>query len=654
MAHEAFNTKATVQNSSNPSISALNTSSVVTKTWQNITSIIRDAQDVLIESFKFTYEAGPQATTMRIAFSMAQSLQFLAYGLLTKSIAEGIHKASSAYEPTILLPIIAVFAFKGTLDLLQSRSQNSESIQQSNVEVLVQERIRDISPQSLERLNHPAINRDYKLVCLGGIWGLTGTSTEIIKAAGTVTSMTIAIVFAATHIPWFCAAVMASAVLYPLYKSYKLSGLVNSHEQEIAQKKAQAAESAWSRVWPNTARLYRILGIQSKIDNMVAEKRSEILKTEEALVAIKNRYSDIGHGLAAVGGTFAFLSIVSQVKNGSLGIETGLFVGISLMPMFYSSFDSLTMGMIALVKGKPVLDAMSRLEIAKTDECRGQGDSKIDWSNKGASIKLINLHFAYPAKQENARVVPILKDVSLEIEPGTFLSIVGDNGAGKSTLMQLLDRSYRATAGDVTVNDIAVTKVSDSNLFYGLKCLPQQVQQIDGSTLKDFLSFGRERSGVEQDYVLLERILSHLGVDQMLNEEVEALDGGKIKKFPEGLNTKMGAQDGGVTLSGGELSFLYAAYMLYSHAQVLCFDEPEKAISQERQKKLFDCLINIESLIGYRPTILLVTHSLERAIATDKLLFVEKGSSGIGGFGTHQELLESCPNYGAWYQRSVK
>lgn len=620
--------------------------------YQSVKKVVGETLSVFKESFGFVYGAAPVLTTCRMAFSAAQPLQMLAFGLLTRTMSEGFKHASSIYDWRIIAPIASVFVLKLGIDIIQSRSQSAEAIQQSKVEARIQEKIRELAPQSLERLNQPEINKDYKLVCWGGIFGLTGASGHIIQGTGTLVSLGIAVGFVAFQAPYAVTGLLALSVLYPVFKVWRLGEAVSSHEQTISSKRTEAHEASWGRTWPHLARLYRLLGIQEKMDTNAESKRAEVTKAESGFTVTKNFYNDIGHTVNAVVSLVTFATFANQVMKGVLAAENAIFLGIVACPIFYSSLEGLTVGILSLVRARPTLDAMKRLEVAKKEECGQQGTTAIDWSDSAASIQFKDLHFAYPQKNRNGRMIPILRDVNLKIEPGTFVAVVGDNGAGKSTLLQLLERSYQPIAGSVAINGCDLSSVADSNLFKGMRVLPQNVQAINTYSFEQFLNWGRDASGLEPDPELLNKIMEKIGASTLFKEEIELEDGTKSMRFPDGMNTIMGASNGGVDLSGGELSILYAVYMIYSKPKIICLDEPEKAISLERQKKLFECLLDIETVLGYRPTIVMVTHTLARAIKADKVLFLDKNSGKVEEYGAHSELVERGGEYASWYERS--
>jgi ABC-type multidrug transport system fused ATPase/permease subunit len=616
--------------------------------------MFRDVATVVSESFKFNYQADPKAIVSRMAFSALQPFQFLAYGILIEKIAKNVTQVSSVADPAILLPVLGVFAFKGALDIFQARSATSQTIQESKIHSAVQEKIRSIQPKSLERLNIKEISDDYKKICWGGIWGFVGSGTQMIQSVGTLVSIGVSIGFSFTYASPATSIALLGVAGFHAYKAVQLTKIAITSDEEIAQKRTKASERAWSRIWPNFARLYRILGIQSVMDNLVAKEQAEIVVVERSLSKTKNFYNDIGASIGAIGGTVGFLSLTQSVLSKTLAYETAVFIGLTMVPIFFSSLDSMGNSLIAMLKGKPALDAIKRLEIARKQEETKEGSQEINWANSiGAELKVENLHFAYPPKRKGLAYVPILREINLEITPGQLIAIVGDNGAGKSTLLQLLDRSYSSLAGAIVINGTNIQTVTDQSLFSGLKSLPQQPEAVNGFSLRKFLSWGRESANLAEDPKLLGEILDRLGLNQILENEIENEHGEKTKEFANGLDTLMGAHENGVNLSGGQLALLYVAYMLYSNAKIICFDEPEKAISQERQKEFFKTIMEADKFLGYKPTILLVTHVLDNAIKADKLIYLEKGTTGASGFASHNELYASNDNYRKWYDKST-
>lgn len=448
---------------------------------------------------------------------------------------------------------------------------------------------------------------------------------------------------------------LACGALYPIFKTYHLMNLQISHEKGAAEKRTKATEMSWLRTWPIYARLYRTLGVQKQMDEKAIGARNEVAAMEKELVSKKNDFNDLSSVVSSTLGAGALYCLVNGVLKGSIATEVALFVGTAIVPMFFSSLDGVGSAFVALARGKPVIDAMRRLEKAAKEETKLEGSEEIQWEDRqGARLTARNVRFAYPVTVKGEMAVPILNNISIEIEPGTFVAIVGDNGAGKSTLLQLIERSYAPTSGEILINNTSIANVTDDNLFKRLKCLPQGAQQIDGLSLRDLLESVRAGAGKEPNDNLLNAILSAIGFDTLLNKEVDGEDGKKIKAFPQGLDTVMGSQHHGVTLSTGERSLLYISCFLYAEPSMVVLDEPEQGLSEELKNRLFTTLRDIENVLGYKPTIALVTHVIPEAIKAEKVMYVKKGHSGIAGYGAHNELLESNPDYADWYRRSTR
>lgn len=616
-------------------------------TAKTMNELFQSVAQVVPESYRLVREADPSIMRWRVATTIGQSLQYLVYGGLISSVITNTSTASSS-TISIVAPLVGAYLFKSCLDIMQGHAQNAEGVQQAKIEACIQEKLRDLAPKSLERLNRPGISEDYGVVCWGGIWAFTGANTHIVQGIGTASSMAIALGFSLMHAPVLVTGALMVNALFHCYKTYKLMQLAMNTEEQTAQLKTKASQFSWKRTWPNFARVYRNLGITEIIDQKSAEKRAEVISVERELAKVKNAYHTAGSLLSGVTGAFGFWALVSQMRApvNPVSPENAVFVGLTMIPIFLSSLDSLGKGLVDIAKGKTPLDAMKRLKAARAEEESQETGATIDWDpHQGARLTISDLHFAYPGADPKVRPMPVIRGLSLDIEPGSLVAVVGDNGAGKSTLVQLLDRSYHALDGTISINQQDIRQVEDAELFRGLKSLPQEAPQVDGFTIREFFHWARTANGQMHDETLLQQIMEVTGFADILASSLIRDDGSNIPEFPEGLDTKLGANEGGKNLSGGQRSILYIAFMLYSQAKILCFDEPERAVAEKRQKQFFQTLTNFKALFGHQPTIILVTHRLESLAGADKVLFLKKGYEGAAGFGTHHELLETNSDY---------
>ena len=222
-------------------------------------------------------------------------------------------------------------------------------------------------------------------------------------------------------------------------------------------------------------------------------------------------------------------------------------------------------------------------------------------------IVLDNVSFQYSQMRP-----PVVRNVSLEIEPGTFVALVGSSGAGKSTLAMLLMGLYRPTSGRV--------------LYDG----------HDLATL-DLTSLRRQLGIVLQaPYLFADSIRRNiaLGDDQLpLPQIMEAAKTAHIHDFvaslPLGYDTALG--EGGSALSGGQRQRIALARALVRRPSILLLDEATSNLDSESEREV------LEELERLRATRLVIAHRLSTVVRADRILVMEDGV--IVEQGRHEELV---------------
>ncbi|WP_282942030.1 ABC transporter ATP-binding protein [Paenibacillus sp. RC67] len=236
------------------------------------------------------------------------------------------------------------------------------------------------------------------------------------------------------------------------------------------------------------------------------------------------------------------------------------------------------------------------------------------------SVRVRQLTFAY-----EGRVKPALQEVSLCIEAGEKIAIVGENGSGKSTLVKLLMGLYAPNSGSVEW----FSKEGD-------RLTAAEARGSFTAVLQDFTKMN-----------LLVREQIALGSIERLNDDQALLTAQKqANAHPWGLSLdeRIGPEFGGIELSGGQWQSLAAARGYLRNGSVLFFDEPTSALDPQAEKLAIMQFLNIA---GNR-TAFLVTHRLGAARMADRILVLQNGR--LVEHGTYQELMAAQGEYERLYR----
>ncbi|HWJ45499.1 MAG TPA: ATP-binding cassette domain-containing protein, partial [Gaiellaceae bacterium] len=207
-----------------------------------------------------------------------------------------------------------------------------------------------------------------------------------------------------------------------------------------------------------------------------------------------------------------------------------------------------------------------------------------------------------------------LSDVSLRVEPGETVALVGRSGAGKSTLAKLLLRFYDPSAGTVRLDDNDLRDVSLASLRANIALLLQENLVFDG-TIYENIAYGREgasRNDVEQ---------------AARDADAHTF----ISSLPDGYETAIGER--GQRLSGGQRQRIAIARAMIRDAPVLILDEPTTGLDAESADRILGPL---QRLMRNRTTIV-ITHNLLTVRPGTRVVVLEDGR--LVDDGTHGELL---------------
>ncbi|HHF4644351.1 TPA: cysteine/glutathione ABC transporter ATP-binding protein/permease CydC [Haemophilus influenzae] len=221
-----------------------------------------------------------------------------------------------------------------------------------------------------------------------------------------------------------------------------------------------------------------------------------------------------------------------------------------------------------------------------------------EFETKVRLISTKNLNFSYP-EQETL----VLKNLTLDLEQGKKIAILGKTGSGKSSLLQLLVRNYDANQGELLLAEKPISAYSEETLRRQICFLTQRVH-VFSDTLRQNLQFASADKISDEKMI---EVLHQVGLSKLLEQE------GK------GLNLWLG--DGGRPLSGGEQRRLGLARILLNNAPILLLDEPTEGLDRETERQILRLILQHAD----NKTLIIVTHRLSSIEQFDKICVIDNG-----------------------------
>lgn len=223
-------------------------------------------------------------------------------------------------------------------------------------------------------------------------------------------------------------------------------------------------------------------------------------------------------------------------------------------------------------------------------------------------IKIENLHYTYPGNDAES-----LKGVSLEIERGSFVAVLGHNGSGKSTLAKHLNAILLPTEGKVLIDGI---DTADENNLLKIRSTVGMVfqnpdNQIVANVVEDDVAFAPENLGVEP-----------AEIRERVDNALKAVDMYEFRLHAPHL------------LSGGQKQRVAIAGVIAMQPEVIVLDEPTAMLDPKGRREVIDTVTKLCREKGI--TIVLITHHMSECIDADRLIVMSNGD--VVADGTPQDV----------------
>lgn len=227
-----------------------------------------------------------------------------------------------------------------------------------------------------------------------------------------------------------------------------------------------------------------------------------------------------------------------------------------------------------------------------------------------------NVSFNYP---NGGKVVT---DLNFAVPKGSTLGIIGGTGTGKTTIIKLLLRLYDATKGEIQIAGRDIKSIPEKEL-HQMFGVAMQKDKIFADSILNNIVFGRE-----------------ITPEQVQEALVAAQAQEFVEKLPEGLDYQL--KSNGSNLSGGQRQRVLLARALAGSPEILILDDSSSALDYKTDAQLRKALRQLQDT-----TKILIAQRISSIQHADQIIVLVKGQ--IAGLGTHENLLQTCPEYQAIY-----
>ena len=352
----------------------------------------------------------------------------------------------------------------------------------------------------------------------------------------------------------------------------------------------------------------------SKVAKSNQDTNIEFAKTSAILDVIFEILIYFVFGLILLGGSYLVYLHIKSGGDPKVGISVGqliTFIGLAdtiIWPVFAlaGTINLIARAKASLKRISALLD--EEIEIKDLDII-----THIDYQGK---IEFKHFNFAYPDDPNNL----ILKDITLKINAGETVGIVGKIGSGKSTLVNMLFRLYNVNEGTLFIDDIDIMHLPIKEIRENIGYCPQD-NFLFSDTIKNNIAFSNENIELSE----VKEAAKFSSVDD------------NIEGFKDKYDTLIGEK--GVSLSGGQKQRISISRAIIKNPKILILDDSVSAVDVKTEETILSNIKNIRK----GKTTLIIASRVSTVQHLDKILVLRDGQ--VDAFGTHEECLVKSKIY---------
>lgn len=398
---------------------------------------------------------------------------------------------------------------------------------------------------------------------------------------------------------------IALAVVPPLFF------IVNTYTRRVkkASREVRKKEGKMISVVSEVVSSIRVVKAFSREDYEVRRFEGESLEAVEAALAarsLKARLVPIVNIVTAIG-TCAVLWFGAQMAMSGHLAPGSLVVFVFYLGKMYKPMQDISKTIDAYSKAATGYDRIQEI-LRSDDEVHDQAGARKASRFKG-EVEFEHVAFAYKEDE------PVLRDVTMHVEPGTMVALVGPTGAGKTTIINLIARFYDPTSGAIRIDGTDIRQFTQKSLRGQISFVLQDTVLFSG-TIWDNIAYGCPDA-------------TH---SQIVNAAEAANAMEFIEKLPEKFSTSVGER--GVTLSGGQRQRIAIARALVRNTPILILDEPTSGLDAASEQLVCEALDRLME----GKTSIVIAHRLTTIRRANQIFVIENGA--VAESGTHDELLQ--------------